>query len=288
MEAINRRVISLKYVSRHEERDQNLQKKREDLLVRITTSLKDKLDVVGVFLGGSLAKGNEDSYSDIDLRVVVEDDKLDYYIENKQTVPREWGNVLFYEDLYPKSQYTIAHYDSFIKVDLFFYNSSTLHPSIWLKGIKIIYDHKGIISEVLQKSESAEYVVTQQNVIDWRGKVFAYIHEIYRRTMRGEFYYAITNLNNLRHFIVQGWDMEINRQPNDGWDWSKIEGERSHLAPWQLSLLASWSCSRDRQEIMKTLASMVPELTRLHRKLNQATGLEGEEQLMQQIFDQVL
>jgi predicted nucleotidyltransferase len=278
----------MKIASKHEERDQNLQKERDVLLDRMITSLKDKPDVIGIFLGGSLANGNEDAYSDIDLRVVVEDDKLAYYIENKQKVPREWGNVLFYEDIYPKSQYTIAHYDSFVKVDLFFYTSSNLLPSIWLKGIKIIYDRKGFISKVLQESESMEYAVTQQQVLNWRGKVFAYIHEIYRRAMRGEYYYALTNLNSLRHFIVQGWDMEVSRQPNDGWDWSKIEGERSHLAPWQLSLLASWDCGRDQQEIMKTLASMVPELTRLHKKLTLKTGLEGEEQLMQQVIDQVL
>lgn len=278
----------MKYISRHIERDHDLPRVREELLNRIITSLKENPDVVGIFLGGSLAKENEDFYSDIDLRIVVEEDKLAYYIENKQKLPKEWGNVLFYEELYPRAPYTIAHFNNFIKVDVFFYDSSMLQPSTWLKGIRIVLDHKGIISEVLLKSEALEYAVTQKDVISWRGKVFAYIHEIYRRTMREEYYYALTNLSSLRHYIVQGWDMEINRQPNDGWDWSKIEGERTHLALWQLSLLASWNCDRDQQEIMNILECMVPELTRLHVELSKATGLVVEEQLMKQVFDQVL
>jgi hypothetical protein len=37
--------------------------------------------------------------------------------------------------------------------------------------------------------------------------------------------------------------MEINRQPNDGWDWSKIEENRTHLAPWELTLTSHSSQS---------------------------------------------
>jgi hypothetical protein len=60
--------------------------------------------------------------------------------------------------------------------------------------------------------------------------------------------------------------MEVNRHSNDAWDWSKIEGQRSEHEPWQLSLLESWSCGRNQTEIMKTLTSMIPEITRLHVK----------------------
>ncbi|WP_166243169.1 nucleotidyltransferase domain-containing protein [Paenibacillus turpanensis] len=211
----------MKYYSKHTKRDENLPNVRKALLETIVHSLKLRPEVIGIFVGGSIALGNEDNFSDIDLRVVVQEQALSRYIESKQELAKEWGNVLFFEDYYPKAPFTIAHYDTFIKVDVFFYNTQTLHPSIWLKGIKILFDPEEIISHLLKKSEALHYTVNQSNVLRWRGKVFAYIHEVYRRVMRGEYYYALTNLNNIRQFIVQGWDMEIDRQPNEGWDWSR-------------------------------------------------------------------
>ncbi|MFH0068036.1 hypothetical protein [Peribacillus sp. NPDC056705] len=41
--------------------------------------------------------------------------------------------------------------------------------------------------------------------------------------------------------------------------WTKIEGNRSILAKKQLSLLESWDCGRDSNEMIKTLRRMIPE-----------------------------
>jgi hypothetical protein len=92
--------------------------------------------------------------------------------------------------------------------------------------------------------------------------------------MREEYYYALTMINNLRSFIVMGWNMEVDRHSNDAWDWSKIEGKRTQLEPSQLELLAGWSCGRDQKEIMNTLRVMIPEIRRLHTILRGKTGLK--------------
>jgi len=70
------------------------------------------------------------------------------------------------------------------------------------------------------------YQPSKEEVERWRGKVFSYIHEVYRRVMRNELYYALTMINHLRLFVVNGWNMEAGRLPNDAWDWSKVEGDR--------------------------------------------------------------
>ncbi|WP_438449222.1 nucleotidyltransferase domain-containing protein [Gorillibacterium sp. sgz5001074] len=278
----------MKYRSRHTKRDESLPHVRQALLETIVHSLKLRTEVIGIFIGGSIAQGTADQFSDIDLRVVVQEDALSRYIESKQEIVKEWGNVLFFEDYYPKAPFTIAHYDTFLKVDVFFYNTKTLQPSIWLKGIKILFDPDEIISQIHAKSEALKYKVTQDDVFRWRGKVFAYMHEIYRRVLRREYYYALTNLNNLRHFIVQGWDLETDRLPNEAWDWSKIEGERTHLMPWQLTMLESWDCSRNEIEIMKTLTSMIPELSRIYHQLIEMTGIIEENNKWDEIINQVL
>lgn len=274
--------------SRHTYRDSQLPVARDTMLDRAIQIIKQRMEIEGIFLGGSLAKGNADLFSDIDLRIVVTDAYFNDYIQHKQDILREFGKVLFFEDLHPTAPYSIAHYDSFIKTDLFIYTFSRLKPSIWLNGIKVVYDPDNKLQQIIDESTKIIYQVTQEEVLNWQGKVFSYIHEVYRRVMREEYYYALTMINNLRSFIVNGWNMEVNRHSNDAWDWSKIEGQRTQLELGQLELLASWTCGRDQVEIMNTLNAMVPEIRRLYIVLRNKTGLELDVNHFESVLNKVL
>lgn len=275
-------------LTRHYKRDSELPKQRQILLQSVLDDLGNDSNVLGIYLGGSLARGNADNYSDIDLRVVVNPDELNNYISQKKVRPEKWGNVLFYEDISVTAPFTIAHFDCFIKVDVFYYKPTDLKPSLWLKDNYILKDTNGMIQKILDDSNKLTYHPTVQEVELWRVKSLAYVQEVYRRVMRGELYYALNQINSLRWFIVNGWDMEAGRLSNSGWDWSKIEGERSNLDKYQLSLLEGWSCSRDRHSIIKTLASMMPEFLRLNTKLSQIVGIEEQKKLCQDVIDSVL
>jgi predicted nucleotidyltransferase len=278
----------MKFSSRHEGRDLRLPEERRLLLNRILDRLQSSRTVEGIFIGGSIAQNKEDLFSDIDLRIVVPDDQFPVYVQNKRSIMSEFGDVLFYEETNPNAPFTIAHYANFIKVDLFIYTFSRLQPSLWLQDIKIVFDPTGKLQEIRDASNAMAYRVTKEEVEKWRGKLFAYVHEVYRRVMREEYYYALTMINNLRLFIVHGWNMEAGRLSNAEWDWAKIEGSRSSLEPWQMSLLKSWMCGRDQEEIMKTLCSMIPEIRRLHGILCDMTGLERNEKKFDQIINLVL
>lgn len=278
----------MKYQTRHYLRDSHLPDCRNDLLNKIVHILKGRNEVQGIFLGGSLAKGNEDLFSDIDLRVIVDEDQYADFVTSKQQLASQFGDVLFFEDMNPNAPFTIAHYSNFIKVDLFIYTFSTLHPSIWIQTIKIIFDESGKLQELLNQSNQIVYQLSKEEVERWRGKAFSYIHEVYRRALRNEMYYALTMINNLRSFIVNGWNMEAGRHSNDAWDWSKIEGERSQLELWQLNLLSGWMCGRDSKEIMKTLHSMIPEFRRLHLVLCEKTGMDSDQERFDRIINMVL
>jgi predicted nucleotidyltransferase len=278
----------MKYHSKHFSRDEKLPGIRDRMVSEIIQNIAKIPGIEAIFLGGSLAKNNYDLFSDIDLRIVVSEDHYDEFIYEKQRIASEFGEVLFYEDLNPKAPFTIAHYSNFLKVDLFIYTFSRMSPSIWLQGIKIVLDPTGELQSILDQSNVINYEVTKKEVDKWRGKIFSYIHEVYRRVMREEYYYALTMINNLRSFIVSGWNMEAGRHSNDPWDWSKIEGNRSQLEKWQLTLLGEWFCGRDQKDIMLTMNRIVEEFKRLHDVLCDKTGLEKEENKFNQIIDQVL
>jgi predicted nucleotidyltransferase len=258
------------------------------MLQRAVKILKADPAVAGIFLGGSLADGTADAFSDIDLRLVVTEDRLDEFVRDKQQLAAQFGEVLFFEDMNPRAPYTIAHFSNFVKVDLFIYSFTRLQPSIWLQGNKIEYDPTGQLREIFELSAGLTYNVTQEDVVRWEGKVFAYIHEIYRRTLRAEYYYALTMINHLRSFIVAGWRMEAGRHPGDAWNWAKVEGARTELAPRQLPLLDDWMCGRDQEEIMETLGRMIPEVRRLRDLLRGAVGLERDLERLERIVHLVM
>lgn len=277
-----------KYHLKHAKRDQQLPRLRDHLLQSVFKSLEQRSEVVGIYIGGSIAKGNADIYSDIDLRIVVIEEAYKKYIEQKQELMRGFGSVLFFEQMNAKAPYVVAHYDHFIKMDLFIYTFSRMNPSVWLQGIEVVYDPTGCLTALLEQSNTLQYQVTSKEVIAWQGKTFAYIHEVYRRVKREEYYYALTMINNLRSYIAAGWYMEAGLQPNDAWDWSKIEGQRSPLHLRQLELLAAWSCGRDAHQIMQTMEQMVPELRRLNGVLCDMANIDQEQETFDRIVSMVL
>lgn len=273
-------------VSRHLERDLSLPKQRDNLLENVLTDLTSDSNVLAIYLAGSLARGNFDNYSDIDLHTIVSLDNKGEYIKNKRNRAKKWGEVLFYEDFNPSSPVVVAHYDTFIKVDSWYHSPEEVVPSIWLKGYKVLYDPNNIISKIIKESSYEVYKPSAEEVIFWRGKILAFIHETYRAIMREEIYYAISNLDRVRWLVVYGWYMEMEQHLDSPHGvWSKIEGKRSKLNHCQLSLLEHWSCGRNTNQIMKTMASMVPEILRLNKYLSKQVNIEENEDHIKKIIE---
>jgi predicted nucleotidyltransferase len=248
--------------------------------------LKSDLNVLAIYQAGSLARGNFDNYSDIDLHIIVTPEKKADFIKDKRNRARKWGDVLFYEDFNPSSPVVVIHYNSFVKVDSWYHTPEEVTPSIWLKGYKVFYDPNNIISVVIKESSYKVYKPSSDEVDFWRAKLVAFIHETYRAVMRDEIYYALSNLDKVRWLIVSGWYMEMEQHLDSPFGvWSKIEGKRSKLKDWQLSLLESWDCGRNTNQIMKTMVSMVSEILRLNKCLSKQVNIEENEDQIKKIIE---
>lgn len=273
--------------TKYRNRDFTLPKYREELIRAIEGDLLTDENILGVFYGGSLGSNNTDLYSDIDLRIVVKDDVFENYKLNKNQRTKKWGRVLFFEG-FPGSNYTVAHYDTFIKVDVFYYKVQDIQPSIWLQDIKIIHDTNDLLKNTLEKSAKLSYSTNVQEVEIWRTKFLAYTHEIYRRLMRKEIYYALNCLDNLRLSVVTGWYMDAGFQPNTFGDWAKLQGNRSKLSEEQLDLLEQWYSSQDPDEIFNVVKKIIPEFLKVHKKLCDRLEIEANSKKMNEILNMVL
>ncbi|MED3996063.1 nucleotidyltransferase domain-containing protein [Peribacillus frigoritolerans] len=168
------------FVSKHLERDESLPKHRDVILKNALKDLKTDSNVLAIYLGGSLAKGNIDNYSDVDLHTIVTSEKKSDFIKDKKNRAKNWGEVLFYEDFNPFSPVVVTHYDCFVKVDSWYHSPNEIVPSIWLKGLKVLYDPTNIISNVIKKSSNLVYKPSSEEVEFWRGKLLAFIQNSIR------------------------------------------------------------------------------------------------------------
>lgn len=273
------------FFSEHLERDSYLPKHRDILLLHAIKDLSADRDVLAIYLSGSLAKGNFDDYSDIDLHTVVIRERKAAYLKGKMQRANGWGNAAFHEDHHSSSPYIVTHYDTFVKVDSWYHSPEEVVPSIWMKEIEIRHDPFNIVSQVVEASADIAYKSTVEEVELWRGKLLAFIHETYRAVMRGERLYARSNLDKVRWHIVHGWYMEMGEHLDGSYGaWTKMEGKRSKLDEKKLNLLNEWGSDRNPSEIMKTMGKMIPEFLRLNKCLSMLMDIEPNEDLIKKMI----
>jgi predicted nucleotidyltransferase len=169
--------------------------------------------VIGIFLGGSLAAGSADVFSDIDLRVVVKPDRHGYYVDQRREIPKAWPGFLFNEWV-PGAQHCVSHFRPFGKIDIFYYDASTLAPSPWYRlPNKILHDPDGVVADLMKQSTGMPFTVREDDLDFSISKGLAAAHETYRRAMRGELFYAQTLMDELRHQMMQADDWLHDRTP---------------------------------------------------------------------------
>ncbi|RTX74375.1 hypothetical protein CD117_02925 [Mammaliicoccus sciuri] len=189
-------------------------------------------EILAAYYGGSIARNDSDSYSDIDLRLVVNEQTYKGKLLSEFTYSFE--NILFIED--KTNNFSVFHLDDLFKIDVFVFYKDELTPNIWLNNIDIIKDTDNFVSQI--KSQSNKTVTISPGRIAYiRNKYLAYLIETYKREKRKEFHYLNSSLNMMANIICYLWYLDIDEEPNSMGDWSKYQGTRTKLNPYRLDIL---------------------------------------------------
>ncbi len=270
------------------ERDQALPLERDRVMERLMGDLTGDPDVLAIYLSGSLAKGNFDRYSDIDIHAIVKPEAKQGFIENKRRRAAGWGRVLFYEDPLPSAPVVVTHFDCFVKIDSWYHAPEEVAPSIWLKHAKALYDPQAVISPVLQESSKLVYKVSAEEFEVWQSKVLAFAHETYRSAMRKERSGTLQNLDRVCWLVAAGWHMEMDEHFDAAYgSWSKVEGAWSSLTDHQLLLLESWRGGTNEESALQALKRIKPELLRLYSILGEKVHAQADERKFEHILDMI-
>src|SRR5690606_32371530 len=111
-------------------------------------------------------------------------------------------------------QHCVSHFRPFGKIDIFYYDVSSLEPSPWYTlPIAILYDPKGIVADLVGRSRGLRFAVGEDEVDFSISKGLAAAHETYRRAAREEQHDAQALLDEVRQHIMQADDLLNDRTP---------------------------------------------------------------------------
>jgi predicted nucleotidyltransferase len=255
--------------------EQRLIEARDQLLGIARQDFESNVDVVGLFLAGSLAAGSHDAYSDIDLRVVVKAERHQWLIERLREIPRAWPGFLFNE-WRPGTRHCVSHFRSFVKIDIFYFSEHDLQPSPWYAlPVRILLDRCGAVEQMVRASEHLEFDVTGEDLGYSISKGLAAAHEVFRRTRRGELLFAQTLLDELRFHMIQADDWLFDRTPR-----AQLFSKFDHRgSPEVVQCLRTSLCECDSGGLDAALAMLCRlyrrQIKQLHKKFELARPLES-------------
>jgi predicted nucleotidyltransferase len=224
--------------------------------------------VVAAFLGGSVAKGYADAYSDVDLCVITTDGSFEDFYQARESFLRALGELVFLEDFgTPNTVFYIFADDT--EGELNFYSESRLNE-IHSGPFRTLLDKKAILEgAVFAEGEpsSANQVEKVRRQVQW------FWHELSHfitAMQRGQIWWAqgqlealrsiCVNLARLRHNIL---DADVGEEP-----YFKIE---KVMPVKQLSLLKETFCPLEKEEMLKAGLILVrfylevaPPLAKMH------------------------
>jgi predicted nucleotidyltransferase len=233
---------------------------RNALLARATQQFLLSSDTVALFLAGSLANGTADAWSDIDLRVVVEDHAFASVVAERREVARTWGDWLFEVWDPANPSYCVSHFRPLVKIDVFYYRTGDLTPSPWYaQPLRVLHDPRGVVAEVVARSRALPPLTPSADMLRViAGKAVAHLHELWRRIQRGEWLYAQSLLCALRDHVVR-LDDAIAARPSSSAPVAHFERDSSWDASLSGALRASLACN-GRDELLRALAALAGAL----------------------------
>lgn len=193
--------------------EQDIINARERLFNNVVEYFRSRKGVKAIFVGGSIADGTTDTYSDIDFRIVVEPELHKQFVSERLSMPRHWGEWLFNEWI-EDAIHCVSHYKPFNKVDVFYFAPEHLQPSPWYNlPVLIVDDPDGLVCRLVEASRGLAFSPDIGDIDRSISRVIACAHEVYRRACRGELFFAHAQLTNIRYFMAHLDDYICNNPP---------------------------------------------------------------------------
>lgn len=172
------------------------------LLERAVDHFQDDDRVVGMVLGGSLAHGTADFYSDIDLYVVTRDESFEAVFGERDDAAEALGSPLFRfvaDHLPGGSQDYYVAYQGPLRFDFMYYRESEMVPDLKWVGCPVLKDETGSVADILVRSEDlAPPAPTREMLVALDQKFWTWCWYTFAKIARGELWEALNGMHTIR------------------------------------------------------------------------------------------
>ncbi len=172
------------------------------MLGQAVDHFRDDDRVVGMILGGSLARGTADFYSDVDLYVVAHDGSFDAVFDKREAAARAAGSPLFRftVDAIPRgSRDYIVTYPGPVKLDLMYHRESEIVPAPKWAGCLVLKDLSGLIAAVLARSRDlAPSRPASGELLELNQRFWTLCWYVFGKIIRGELWEALDGMHTIR------------------------------------------------------------------------------------------
>jgi predicted nucleotidyltransferase len=221
----------------------------DDVIARVVASCSADDRITAAFLGGSVARGDADEYSDIDLCVIVADDAYTDVLAGREALVRKLGEPLFVEDFGDTVFVILA---DGTELELNFFREGDL-GSIRSGPHRVLLDRDGILADATFPLPSPDHTAQVEQL---RRILFWFWHDLGHLITaigRGRLWWAAGQLEQLRGYCVNLSRIAQDVEPNDEPYW-KLDDE---ISTEPLEALRSTFCEIERDALLRAARDLV-------------------------------
>jgi predicted nucleotidyltransferase len=140
-----------------------------DLIARFTDVCSADDRIVAAFVGGSVARGEADRYSDLDLCVIASDEAFDDVLANRSAIVQRLGIPLFLEDWGQGDPVLFAILADGTDMELFCAREGRIHE-LQVGPVRPLLDRRGILKDLelpLRAPRAAELATELRHILAW-------------------------------------------------------------------------------------------------------------------------
>jgi predicted nucleotidyltransferase len=163
----------------------------EDAVAAISNSLKQDKRVQSIFLKGSIGRGEQDEYSDIDMYCLVNEEDVEEFNQSRIQHLASYNKLLFHDDIFIVAPQILAVYENLVHVDLF---TVTEHTYIEKDFIKVLYDPYNKLDKFKQNQNLKLSGVEFQDAVD---DIAWFLFQYKKSAARGNDIWSVTMLHQV-------------------------------------------------------------------------------------------
>jgi predicted nucleotidyltransferase len=217
----------------------------DELIVRFVEACRADERIAAAFVGGSVARGEADQYSDLDLCIVATDESIDVVRADRAALVAQLGTPLFLQDWGQEDPVLFFILTDGTEAELHVVSESWIHDK-QIGPIRPLLDRRGILANLelpMREPRSSELAEELSHILAW------FWHDVSHFVTalgRGQLWWAAGQVEALRGYCVNLVRIEQGVEAQDEPYWkldaeistSTMEPLRSTFVPMESEALA--------------------------------------------------